>query len=188
MVLSAGVVRKDDGDFQGFRLPPMLIFRNLKHAPKGVFPPEFVVCGTKSGSMTADLMVNQYIPKILARRPGCFFKRISILLIMDSETCHKTDDVIELLNKENVDLKLVRPGMTPLLQLLDTHVNKSFKGNLRDAWDTWIDEGETTYTKTGKGKRPSYAEIAKWVEQSWKKAASTDLIVKGFFGKWVYRV
>lgn len=51
VALTAGVKRVGN-EFSAVRLPPMLIFKNLKKAPKGKFP------------MEQNFMVNTFIPKI----------------------------------------------------------------------------------------------------------------------------
>ena len=48
----------------GKLLKTMVIFRNLKNVPKGPFPADVVVCASKTGVMTSDLMVNEYLPKV----------------------------------------------------------------------------------------------------------------------------
>ena len=37
------------------------------------FPSGFVVLGTKGGSATEQIMLDEYIPKVLVERPGGFF-------------------------------------------------------------------------------------------------------------------
>ena len=71
-VLTAGV-KKVGSEFSAVRLPPMLIFKNLKKAPKGKFPPGMAVLGSKGETMTQNFMVNTFSPKISKRRPGGFF-------------------------------------------------------------------------------------------------------------------
>ena len=71
-VLTAGV-KKVGNEFSAVRLPPMLIFKNLKKAPKGKFPPGMAVLGSKGGTMTQNFMVNTFFPKIWKRQPGGFF-------------------------------------------------------------------------------------------------------------------
>ena len=95
VVLSAGVMKSAEG-WKSFRLPPMLIFKNLVKPPKGNFRDDMVVLGSKGGTMTMDFMVNYYIPKILYRRPGGFVQSASTLLILDSATSHTGEAIDEL--------------------------------------------------------------------------------------------
>ena len=73
-------------------------------------------------------MLNDYIPKVLSKRPGGFFNSLSTLLIMDSATSHATEAVRNRLGEKRIDPKIIHGGLTPLIQYLDTHVNKSFNG------------------------------------------------------------
>ena len=87
VALTAGVKRVGN-EFNAVRLPPMLIFKNLKKAPKGKFPPGMAVLGSKGGTMKQTFMVNTFIPKTWKRRPGGFFNTGQSLLLMDSATCY----------------------------------------------------------------------------------------------------
>ena len=178
VVLTAGVLRKDSGGWEVIRLPPM-IFKNLVNAPKGQFPKDFVVVGSKGGTMTSEFMVKEYIPKILYWRPGALLKSKKTLLILDSARAHLTDEVKEKMKKEKIDWKAIDLGMTKLIQFMDTHINKGFKGALCECWDEWIDEGEVQYTESGKRKRASYEEIVRWTDESWRKVACPEFIIKG---------
>ena len=80
--------------------PPLLIFKNLVKPPKGNFPTGMVVLGSKGGTMTQEFMTSSYIPKILSRRPGGYFKSLSTLLLMDSAKSHKTPAVQDNLTKK----------------------------------------------------------------------------------------
>ena len=62
------------GQWKAIKLPPMIIFKNLKKAPKGKFPPGMVVTGTKGGTMTRELMMASYL-KLFKGRPECFFEQ-----------------------------------------------------------------------------------------------------------------
>ena len=71
---------------------------------------------------------------------------------MDAATSHTSEDVSAMCQVEKIDVKVIHPGLTPLLQFLDTHTNKSFKGALKDSWEAWLDEGEVQYTNSGNRK------------------------------------
>ena len=114
-VLTAGVQRPQNG-YRTFRLPIMFISKNLKKAPKGNFPVGTVIEGSKGGTMTHAFMMGSYIPRILCRRPGGYFKSLSTLLIMDSAKFHLGEKVEESLKKEDVSVKYIHTGMPPLLQ------------------------------------------------------------------------
>ena len=69
--LTAGVKRTSDGGYKAIRLPPLLIFKNLKKNPKAKFPSGIV--GSKGGTMRTQFMLDSYIHQIYKRRPGNFF-------------------------------------------------------------------------------------------------------------------
>ena len=69
---------------------------------------------------------------------------------MDTEISHIGDAVGSGFQNLKTDAKYIDGGMTPLLQFLDFHVNKSFKDRLKDTWADWMDCGEVEYTRTGK--------------------------------------
>ena len=95
--LTAGVQRiqksktNKPAEYRAFRLPPLIIFKNLQKPPKGKFPPGMVVLETKGGSTTEQIMLDEYIPKILSKRPGGFFNSLLTFFILDSATSHTTD-------------------------------------------------------------------------------------------------
>ena len=68
VVLRAGIF-KDKEEYKVFELPPMIIFRNLQKAPIGTFPGGMAVTGTRGGTMTKVLMVEEFLEKVLDSRP-----------------------------------------------------------------------------------------------------------------------
>ena len=61
------------------------------------------------------------------------------LLLMDVAGFHTTEAVLEKLHTARVTTSLIPSGCTGLLQLLDTAINKPFKGYLREYTDTYIE-------------------------------------------------
>ena len=98
---------------------------------------------------------------------------------MDTAASHTVEVVKTELTKLNTNIKFIEGGMTPLLQVMDTHVNKSFKNILKNRWAEWLDHGEEDFTRTGKRRRASYEMIASWVEEAWRHI-TPELILKGF--------
>ena len=115
----------------------------------------------------------------LRKDQDVFFKQKKSLLIMDTARSHIGDEIGSTFQNLETDAKYVDGGMTPLLQFLDTHVNKSFKDRLKDTWADWMDCGEVEYTRTGKSRRASYEMVAKWAQAAWKEVPN-DMIVSGF--------
>lgn len=150
---------------EGGKCPPMIIFKNLKKIPKQNFPSGIVVKVNKNGWMTEEIM-KEWVTKYLLERPNPAENPNDSLLIMDSAPSHITVAVKEAVKKVS-KIAIIPGGMTKLLQPLDISVNKSFKRKIRKKWEEWIsDEKNHTYTKNGNLRRASYAEVARWVYES----------------------
>ena len=83
---------------------------------------------------------------------------------MDSMRAHITDASKEGVRKTNSIPGIIPGGMTKLSQPLDISVNKSFKGHIRQQWETWMVEGEHSYTPAGHMRRAIYLDVANWVD------------------------
>ena len=86
--------------------------------------------GSLGGTMSC-FMKDLYADKLWKHRPGCFFQQLKSLLIMDSAKSHLVD-VPDHFKGYNTEVKIINAGMTPLLQFIDIHINKSFKNKLRE--------------------------------------------------------
>ena len=179
VALTAGVKKTENG-YSAFRLPPLIIFKNLTKAPVGKYPPGMQVLGSKGGTITQSMMTETYVPKIWKRRPGGFFNSGKSLLLMDSAKSHLGEEVKRAFVDQSSDVKIIHGGMTPLLQFQDTHVNKPFKDRMRDEWEAWIEGTEVEYTASGNRKRASYQLVAEWADKIWKEVATDDVILQGF--------
>ena len=62
---------------------------------------------------------------------------------------------------------------------MDTHLNKGFKGAMREKWEQWLEHGEKEYTEGGKRKRVLYEMLGKWVQEIWCNITGNS-IVNGF--------
>ena len=72
-------------------------------------------------------------------RPYCSqFERS--LLILDEFRVHKTQKVLEELEKLKTDVLFIPPGMTWYLQLCDVLVNKPLKDGVRNRWQNYMAE------------------------------------------------
>lgn len=161
----------------GKKLPPMLIFKR-KTIPKEKFPPGVVIRANKKGWMD-ETMMNDWLDSCYVKRPGGFFKTATSLLVLDSMTAHKCESVKDHLKKMKSKISIIPGGLTKLLQPLDIAVNKSFKDHLRAIWENWMVDGEHSFTKTGRMRRATYAEVSNWVLQAWSKVKVSS-ITNGF--------
>ena len=125
-------------------------------------------------------MKETYVKRIWQRRPGGFFNTGKSILIMDSVKSHLGDEVEQAFTDVNSSIKIINGGTTPLLKFLDTHVNKPFKDIMKGKWEDWIVNGEAEFTEKGNIKRASYQLVAEWVDDTWNKVDTDELIIKGF--------
>ena len=51
---------------------------------------------------------------------------------------------------------------------------------MKEKWQDWIVNGEAEFTEKGNRKRASYQLVAEWADNTWKKVATDELIIKGF--------
>ncbi|KFM63799.1 Pogo transposable element with KRAB, partial [Stegodyphus mimosarum] len=100
------------------------------------------------------------------------------LLIMDSMRAHLLESVKTRCQKLSTTVAIIPGGLTKILQPLDLSGNKSFKAEVRKRWECWMSEGLHTYTKSGKMRRASYEEVAKWVVSAWKLVKSSLIIAR----------
>ena len=148
--------------------------------PSGNFPPRVMVQGTKGGTMTGELMAETYANDLWRKRPGAYFQQPKSLLIMDSARAHTSKEATDALGGTNTTTEIIDGGMTPLLQFIDTHINKPFKDHLRNKWNEWMTGGEIQFTASGKRKRASYEMVVNWVNDVWQQVATDNIILKGF--------
>ena len=71
----------------GNHLPTLVIFRKLKNVPPGPFPKDVVVAVNDSGVMTSQMMVNEWIPKVLLFSPVCVLMCIKKPVVCFSPVC-----------------------------------------------------------------------------------------------------
>ena len=179
VALTAGVKKTENGSTP-FRLPPLLIFKNLVKAPSGKYPAGMAVLGSKGGTVKCSMMKETYVKRIWKRRPGGLFNTGKSILLMDSAKSHLGDEVEQAFTDVKSSIKIIHGGMTPLLQFLDTHLGKPFKDIMKEKWEDWIVNGEAEFMEKGNRKRVSYQLVAEWADDTWKKVATDELIIKGF--------
>ena len=100
----------------GRKLPPLIIFKNLKKVPKGKYPKDVVVTVAKGGSMTNQIMTQSFIPEVWNKRTGRLFRKRS-LLVMDTVKGHYHVNVKNSLRRQNTVTLPIDGGMTPILSV-----------------------------------------------------------------------
>ena len=143
-------VKKTENGFTPFRLPPLLLFKDLVKAPPGKYPAGMAFLGSKRGvTMKCSMMKETSVKLIWKRRPGGFFNIGKPILLMDSAKSHLGDEVEKAFTDVNSSIKIIHGGMTPLLQFLNSHVNKPFKEIMKEKWEDWIVHGEAEFMEKG---------------------------------------
>lgn len=98
---------------------------------------------------------------------------------MDSTRAHITELSFKRIRAKNCTAAVIPGWMTKILQPLDIAVNRSFKAIVRRLWELWMTEGDNSYTATGRMRRASFSEVAKWVRDAWC-AVSEATVTAGF--------
>ena len=158
----------------GEKLPPMVIFKCVT-LPKEKFPKGIVIKVNKKGWMNETLMKTG-LTECYGKRPGGFFHRNKAMLVLDSMKAHITDTVKEAIRSTNSIPAVIPGGTTKYLQPLDISVNRAFKVALRVEWETWMTSGEKSFTKTGRMRRASFAEVCQWILTAWGKVKQSTIV------------
>ena len=98
---------------------------------------------------------------------------------MDSVSAHKADSVKDQLKDLNTHIAIIPGGLTKILQPLDLTVNRVFKSKVRERWERWMSEGLHSFTKTGRMRKATYADVANWVKDAWD-AVDAGIIQRAF--------
>ena len=124
--------------------------KDLAKAPPGKYPTGMTVLRSKGGTMKCSMTKETYVKRICKRRPGGFFNTGKSIWVMGSAKSHLGDEVEQAFTDVNSSIKIIHGGMTPLLQFLDTHVNKLFKDIMKEKWEDWIVNGEAEFMEKRK--------------------------------------
>jgi len=160
----------------GGKCIPMVIFKR-KTMPKEKFPTGIIVKVNEKGWMNEHVF-SEWLTEVWGTRKGKGPFDVKSVLIYDSAKCHLTERSKKAVLK-HAEPVVIPGGLTKKLQPLDLSVNKSFKFHIRHHWENWMISGIHTYTKSGKMRRVAYAEICRWVVESWN-SITAECIKNGF--------
>ncbi|KAG0431477.1 hypothetical protein DMUE_5558 [Dictyocoela muelleri] len=106
-------------------------------------------------------LTSPFIERNILSIPETMFAREPVLLIMDSFSAHLK--LIGKYEKYNVFISFIPKCMTPLLQMLDVPINRSFQQFYGDCINEYIKdkiEDETNRRNAGNIKKPSYSMVS----------------------------
>ncbi|KAG0441498.1 hypothetical protein DMUE_1011 [Dictyocoela muelleri] len=130
--------------------------------------------------MWSENLVNSFFERYILSRFETRFAHEPTLVIIDSFSAHLKVD--KKYKKQNVFIIFVPKGTTPLLQMLDVSINRSFQQYFDDKINEWIYEtieDKENRTKNGNIKKPSYKLLT---DICWDFMRSMDknIITKSF--------
>uniref|UniRef100_K7G368 DDE-1 domain-containing protein n=1 Tax=Pelodiscus sinensis TaxID=13735 RepID=K7G368_PELSI len=153
------------------KLPPYIVFKR-KIMPK-MFPKTVYVRVHPKGWIDEALMLD-WLQTVGAKRPGGLMRKWSVI-VLDAFHCHRMPSIKKMLQHDKTDLAIIPGGMTKMLQPLDVIVNMPMKDALCRKWNTWVLEGEHTFTADGRMRTLTLQDIA----DVWLQLDPT-IIRKGF--------
>lgn len=161
----------------GRKLPPVVILKGKRDPPASDVPPGVLVRMSDNGWVNEGI-VKWWVMQVWRREDT------RKMLVWDAFRAHRTDDVKSMVSRRgdfgaNSDMVVIPGGCTGILQPADVSWNKPFKAFIQDKWDTWMVNGDHTFTAGGKMRKPTNKVLLQWVKESWD-SLSEALIVKSF--------
>lgn len=106
-----------------------------------------LVSRTDSGWMNAPAMIRWIkdggLPTCTRLNPG--------LMIWDLHASHRAPEVIDALKEKHYDVMFIPGGVTGELQIMDTHVNRSFKSMVRTLYEISMDDQTQLFNNAASG-------------------------------------
>ena len=129
---------------KGKSLKPFVIFNRTSKGPKEsklrshpkVRSGDIYICCQPNSWMDETTML-LYLKEIWFSES--IYKRTkNTLLIVDRARSHISNEITNIFKQYNSNYVLIPPGLTSLLQPLDTHINKTFKYNIKNEYHQWL--------------------------------------------------
>ena len=137
----------------------------------------FAEKGNTTGTTMVDLCRVNFLEHLKKYGGGPGGKRG--LIILDAASSHLRPCVRKCIEDElNCDLAVIPASMTHKLQCIDTHVGKSFKDGMYNAWANWMLSGEQTILKSGNRQKASHLQVLGWCKEAWE-GVQESTILKG---------
>ena len=129
--------------------------------------------------MNRELM-NEWKREVWAKRQTPLQRMQKSVILFDSYGSHTQATILASFQRHyKTSCGVVPGGMTPLLQGIDTHVNKSLKSALKHRYKEFMRSGEVEFTKGGNKKGPSYQMLVDWCGKAWRDM-DVNLIKRSF--------
>ena len=136
----------------GRKLPPVVILKGKREPPACDIPRGVLVRMSPNGWVNEDI-IKWWVVQVWRRSAD------RKLLVWDAFRAHRTEAVKELLSRRsefgvNSDTAVIPGGCTSILQPADVSWNRPFKSYIQEKWDSWMVDGQHTYTATGRMRKP----------------------------------
>ena len=165
----------------GFKLPPLLIFRGKTGGPKEKKLQNNIYCingevyiKCQDNAWTDNNLFMFWLTNIWFA-PNRYRNINNTLLVFDRATTHFDNSINKLFENHNSKFVLVPPGQTGYLQPLDTAINKSIK--------QFVKQEDTLFrVKTGNTRPPNEDEIIDMFVKLWydETKIRKETIIKSF--------
>lgn len=105
---------------------------------------------------------------------------LSRVLYMDNMSAHTAPELKQQGDDAEIDVRMLPPNCTQLLQPLDHSINGLFKRALHKQWLMWfrklVASGEAGRTKHGNWKIATREQFNQWVAAAWASITSTAIV------------
>ncbi len=119
----------------------------------------------------------QWIKNVWTQRNA--LNNLRFLLVLNSFRRHLIESVKNRFNEKQTNIAVIPDRFTSKLQPLDIAINKSFKVNLHQYYNDWMNSKVCELTLSEKIKKPLYANVTSWVKRS-QNDIDINLIKKSF--------
>lgn len=152
----------------GAYIPPMVIFKGIRHRPEYVenMPPGTIVTMSETGYINEELFLT-WLQHFQRHRP-----RGKCILILDGHASHHSLPCLEYCSENKIELLCLPPHTTHVLQPLDRAVFKPLK--------TFYNQSATMYIRNHPSNSITKLNFGKIFNEAWNKTATVGNAVKGF--------
>ena len=124
--------------------------------------------------------MNQWKRQVWAVRQTPAERCRKSILLFDFYRAHTERTVLSSFKQHYKTICGVVPGgMTPLLQGINTHINRRLKVELKKLYKEFMLSGPVELTRGGNKKGPSYQQIVNWCSEVWSNMYK-EMIMRSF--------